>query len=39
MVKMFIVGSPLDTATLDAYGENSTVACGGFENPAPEDQA
>ena len=28
MAKIFIVGSPLDTATLAAYGENSAVACG-----------
>ena len=28
MAKMFIVGSPLATATLAAYGGNSTVACG-----------
>ena len=28
IAKMFIVGSPLDTVTLDDYGENSTVACG-----------
>ena len=28
MAKMFIVGSPLDTATLAAHGENFTVAYG-----------
>ena len=28
MAKMFIVGLPLDMATLAAYGENFTVACG-----------